>query len=167
MFPFIKTLLATQIILVLSEICPLKNPLYHAKTARQCAQSARGKGNAESYPALWGPGSEEKAIEQSVVRICRKLEWSSFCKCLQGERNAARSCVRQRGCDNCNKSWVLQTVWRNTLQNMTRPVLQKLWRRSINSFGTTWSNNWTQCKGNLTITRYLHHHVHHYHYRVA
>ena len=30
----------------------LKNPVYHAKTARQCALGARGKGNAESYPAL-------------------------------------------------------------------------------------------------------------------
>ena len=49
-------------------------------------------------------------------------------------------------CNHCNTSRVLQTVWgntlwRNRLQKMTSWLLQKLRRRSINSFGTTWSNN--------------------------
>ena len=56
--------------------------------------------------------------------------------CFQNKKNP-NSCAREWACNKCNTSWLLQTVWgntlwRNRLQKMTSWLLQKLRRRSIN-----------------------------------
>ena len=149
-FSFIKSLLATQIILVLSEICPPQKSGVSCKNSQTVCTTCMRKGKRWIISGALRPRKGGVSKRAECRQNMQKTGMELIFKCLQGERIAARSCVRQRGCDNCNISRVLQTVWRNTLQNMTCPVLQKLWRRSINSFGTTWSNNWTHCKGNLT-----------------